>query len=234
MLWHVHRAQCPGHDVHILLFQKRFEPRNVRIAPALGIGRAKAADHIVSLPRAAMFGAELQAFQAADVTCPLFTTERPALDDPEPWWGRKRIHTQGRDICMLPARPRGWKRSEFWVAAIYDVAQEFRVHVFAGKSIARAEKVPANSLDATQPPPTCMRRRSRRFGWRLRHGCEMPQAVRDIAKRAVAACGYDFGAVDVLWTGRYPVVLEVNRAPGLDTATTSAYIAALERKVSAT
>lgn len=175
---------------------------------------------------------QLQAFQAAEVTCPSFTTERPLLDPPGTWWGRKRHHTQGRDICMLPARPRGWKRSEFWVRPV-TAEREFRVHIFAGKSIARAEKVPANSLDPTQPPPTCTLRRSRRFGWRLRHGCEMPVGVREAARKAVAACGYDFGAVDVLWTGATPVVLEVNRAPGLDNATASAYIAALERKVSA-
>lgn len=175
---------------------------------------------------------QLQAFRAADVSCPLFVTERPCPPEASEWWGRKRHHTQGRDICMLPARPRGWKRSEFWVYPV-TAEREFRVHIFSGKSIARAEKVPAAALNAAEPPPTCPLRRSRRFGWRLRHGCEMPQAVREAARAAVAACGYDFGAVDVLWTGATPVVLEVNRAPGLDNATASAYIAALERKVSA-
>ena len=212
----------------------------VRLADASEVLRTS--DFVLSwgVPAPGVFGGsvgldglqQLEAFKATGIPCPEFTTERPAPGDAASWWGRKRRHTQGRDICMLPVRPRGWRRSEFWVRPV-TTQREFRVHIFDGLSIARAEKVPANTLDATEAPPTCTLRRSRRFGWRLRHKCEMPDAVRDAAKRAVAACGYSFGAVDVLWVNEAPVVLEVNRAPGLDTVTASAYIRALEKKVTA-
>lgn len=94
-----------------------------------------------------------------------------------------------------------------------NITREFRVHIFKGMSIRTGVKVPR-----TTTPHAWIR--SYAGGWKLDYGAEqhkyVKQAIRDIAKRAVAALGLDFGAVDVGMVGNIPVVLEVNLAPGLD------------------
>lgn len=171
---------------------------------------------------------QLRAMQAANVRVPEFSLTRPA--DPRGWWGRRLIHTQGRDIRDPVRQPRGFRESEFWVRFILSET-EYRYHIFQGRSIARAQKVPGPTLDPTLPPVSRTDIRNRRTGWRLLHKCPSVQGLREVAKAAVAACGYHFGAVDILVTTDGPVVLEVNRAPGLDECTGMAYIRALERMV---
>lgn len=111
--------------------------------------------------------------------------------------------------------------------------KEFRVHVFEGKSIRVGRKAPRPG--ATVHPWI----RSYATGWDILYDTAAVQGMRsgwrEIAKRAVAALDYDFGAVDLAIeaeTNR-AVVLEVNSAPGLDTpATAQAYarhIAAVAR-----
>lgn len=52
-----------------------------------------------------------------------------------------------------------------------------------------------------------------------------PEGIEDLAARAVAACGLDFGAVDVLVDkNNNAVVCEVNSAPGVDGSTVDAYV----------
>lgn len=101
------------------------------------------------------------------------------------------------------------------------ISQEFRVHVFQGKSIRLAMKVPRT----VHPHPVF---RSWRTGWKFSYGTDAQQwaspPLRNLAKRAVKALGLDFGAVDV---GRQPdgvlFVLEVNTRPGLEGGTVEAY-----------
>lgn len=82
--------------------------------------------------------------------------------------------------------------------------------------------------------------RSRNNGWRLRHDVDPPAPLRDLAKRAVVACGYDFGAVDMLYIPpsdqqqEQGWVLEINRMPGLDDYTATAYARAFIREASRT
>jgi len=57
------------------------------------------------------------------------------------------------------------------------------------------------------------------------HDVEPTEEMRKIAKKAVAACGYDFGAVDMIVRRDGSVwVLEVNKAPGLDAYTAGKYM----------
>jgi hypothetical protein len=172
---------------------------------------------------------QLTRMQAAGVSVPEFSLVRPA--PPQGWWGRRLIHTRGLDIRDPVRQPRGFRESEFWVRVVPSES-EFRIHIFEGRSISRAQKVPGSTLDASLPPVRSQLVRNRRTGWRLRHQCTLLPGVREAAKAAVAALGYDFGAVDILVRpDGTPCVLEVNRAPGLDETTASAYITALERKV---
>jgi glutathione synthase/RimK-type ligase-like ATP-grasp enzyme len=73
-------------------------------------------------------------------------------------------------------------------------------------------------------------------GWKLDYGtlCQekIRQAIRDAARRAVDALGLDFGAVDVArLIGGETVVLEVNRAPGMEGMTLCIYAAKLRELI---
>src|SRR3546814_8348686 len=57
-------AERPRHDIDVIFLAHGFEPRDLLRAPSGRIAVEKAADHIVGLARAAMPGAEFQAFRA--------------------------------------------------------------------------------------------------------------------------------------------------------------------------
>jgi hypothetical protein len=167
---------------------------------------------------------QLTAMRDAGVKVPEFTTDiAQALQ----WvaegclvFGRRRQHTQGRDI--VGPRHRRWRRSEFWVKVVPQVTEEWRVHVFRGRSIARGLK------HQVEEPWRKMPVRNRKNGWHMRHDVEPSDELRNVAKAAVAAVGYDFGAVDLLVTeGGEVFALEVNKAPGLDDYTAAAYAKAI-------
>lgn len=144
-----------------------------------------------------------------------------------PVWGRINTHTRGRDI-VGQRHPR-WLRSDYWVV-FQPALQEWRIHSFLGKSIARGLKVQAG------PATRRLLVRSRSNGWRMRHDLDPPKGLRPLAAKAVAALGYDFGAVDILQLtepdakGRVRgMVLEVNSAPGLSNYTAQAYARAIRQ-----
>lgn len=144
-------------------------------------------------------------------------------------FGRKENHTQGRDICTVALRRR-FRESDYWTVCL-DVTEEWRIHVFKDKSIARGTK---HFVLGTESPRIHRRRRdlpirNRLFGYRMRHDIEPPSGLRRLAKQAVTAMGYDFGAVDIVCGPNGPHVLEVNKAPGLDNYTARAYARAIER-----
>lgn len=120
--------------------------------------------------------------------------------------GRSETHTQGRGFWLCNSMEdvkralKGTKRKkpathfvEFIVAP-----REYRVHIFDGKSIRISEKAHTGFHEYTTVKPM----------HEVGH-------VRKAAKKAVAALGLDFGAVDVLADDENCWVLEVNAAPGL-------------------
>lgn len=135
--------------------------------------------------------------------------------DPEsgytfPIVGRPDHHTKGRGfwLCrnerdlhraLLGTRK---KKAATHFMEFVEADHEYRVHVFKGKSIRISEKEffvdKDGKKDYTTIKPT----------GNIRH-------VRKAAKKAVAALGLDFGAVDILATEDDCWVLEVNAAPGL-------------------
>lgn len=149
---------------------------------------------------------------------------RRAVMDGDLVFGRTLIHTQGRDI--VGPRSRRWSRRAYWTRVVKDVAEEWRIHAFRGKVIARGLKV------QVEPPWRRMPVRNRANGWKMIHTAEPTQELRDVAVGAVKACGYDFGAVDILKDAAGALyVLEVNRAPGLDDYTLGRYVSAIGRCV---
>lgn len=135
--------------------------------------------------------------------------------------GRKIKHAKGKDIRVCKnARQVALavaKGREFFTP-IVDSDTEYRVWVYRKRVLAVYEK------RLTEPENNTKFGRNRANGWTF-HALgtdDIPESVRDVSKRAVAALGLDFGAVDVLgkWedeqhTDVHATVLEVNSAPGV-------------------
>lgn len=149
-------------------------------------------------------------------------------------FGREDWHTKGLDIRVpYPATENGlsrvWRGSRWWSKVIEPPFDEWRLHVVRGRCIARGMKV------QRMENPTGLEIRNLRAGWRFDHTVELPNGLRPVAKAAVEACGYDFGGVDLI--RKTPddggqavvVVLEVNKAVGVDNYTASKYIDAFTR-----
>lgn len=151
--------------------------------------------------------------------------EPEGVGDVEIWLGRKLHHTQGKDI-LLPDN-KFWRIRDYWTKFIPST-EEWRIHIFDGKSIARGKKVLA---DTTQVPNTPINIRNRGRNWLMVHAPNPPRGMRELARRAVAAVGETYGAVDILvGTDRKFYVLEVNCAPAMDEYTLAAYVKAIRKR----
>lgn len=141
---------------------------------------------------------------------------RPPLAE---WVGRMNAHIGGDDLLNPPARPDFYVKKE-------NLVNEYRVHSFRGQSIRAGVKVHREEV----PNPHGWVR-SWDGGWRISYADgAVRQAQRDIAHRAVAALGLDFGAVDIGERADHTLmVLEVNRAPGAEGGTPMKYAEAISR-----
>ncbi len=128
--------------------------------------------------------------------------------------GRLFSHRSGRDLLRPSLRP------DFWVEYI-QCDKEFRVHVFKGRAVASALKVPGEGAHSWVRTGT--------GGWKFSYRIAVLERQSELgyaqheAIKAVEALGYDFGAVDVGVQGSRPVVFEVNSAPALDPYPLSVY-----------
>jgi hypothetical protein len=156
-------------------------------------------------------------------------------------YARDNEHTQGKDILCAyqdqrSVRPVVWKylqcgrstpqniadfrAKDFWTKWVPSL-REWRFHILRSNgeytSIGRALKVWEGDRRGEPPGnnPTSPCVRSRRLGWVMAHNVDPPEGLRTLAKRAVAACSYDLGAVDILETPQGGVVLEVNSRPAI-------------------
>lgn len=103
---------------------------------------------------------------------------------------------------------------------------EYRVHVANGTVVDVQRKIRDPDRE-----PTTWKVRSHANGFIFaRNGVEISGSVSDLAVAATAACGLDFGAVDIIVdkTGT-AYVLEINTAPGLEGQTIKSYIEALKK-----
>jgi hypothetical protein len=144
-------------------------------------------------------------------TIEVSTASRPG------WLGRSASHVGGNDLLKPPRQPDYWVKKEEFV-------KEFRVHSFHGRSIRSGIK--KHRADFEKPHEWI---RSWDAGWRVGYdGKSVKQKHRDLAHQAIDALGLEFGAVDI---GQRKdgslVVLEVNRAPGIEGGTIGAYADAL-------
>lgn len=190
---------------------------------------------------------QLTSFRAAGLATPDFTTNRK---EAEQWveaghivFGRKLIHTRGNDICIpkrnrtgAPLHQGRWWHSEWWSKYI-PPTEEWRVHVFDDKSIARGKKVHTGESWRKAPVQNIGN------GWTFDFTHDPPRGLRKTAKAACEALGYPYGAVDILQVDpTAPVgqksqqsvfyVLEVNRIPALTCPyTQTAWVEAIRRHV---
>lgn len=105
--------------------------------------------------------------------------------------------------------------------------QEYRIHVMRGEVVdvqrkARNKEIPDEQVN--------WKIRNHHNGFIFARGedavGDVPADVLEQAKRAVEACGLDFGAVDVIFNDKRQeaYVLEVNTAPGITGATLEGYV----------
>jgi hypothetical protein len=160
--------------------------------------------------------ARLQAALAAPV---------PAAQPAEQWLPRMNDHVGGNDLLNMPARGRADFFSKF-----EEIVEEYRVHSFDGRSIRAGRKIPRTAEQGfTGTPHPWIR--SYEGGWWISYdNFESTPSMRELARAACEALHFDFGAVDI---GRKAngdlLVLEVNRAPGLEGNTVNHYAEAINR-----
>lgn len=169
---------------------------------------------------------ELRLLTEAGVRTVQFATTKPLELG---WLGRTINHQEGRDF-LQPIRPDYWTKKE-------DFVKEFRVHSFLGRSIRAGVKIIREGFREARmdggkvglPSVAHPWVRSYDSGWRISYdGVSVKQKHRDLAHQATKAMGLDFAAVDLgeLADGTV-IVLEINRAPGLEGKTIPIYANAI-------
>lgn len=152
----------------------------------------------------------------ADLTVKVNLPDPPAAT----WIARTNDHIGGNDLLRGVQRPDYWSKKE-------DIRSEIRIHSFAGKSIRAGVKKVGGPHAANAHQWV----RSYDGGWIIDYaGFSAQQAQRDLAASAVAALGLQFGAVDIgVLADGTSMVLEVNRAPGIEGNSTEAYVKAIQK-----
>lgn len=149
------------------------------------------------------------------------------------WIPRRRHHQEALDFTNPP------ECGDFWTEPTY-TDNEFRVHVIHGSAFRIQHKYLQNGVHPLVKYGVPIRNHS--LGWTFNPNPDFPRAVlelvRDAARAAVRALGYDMGAVDVgfIWPDAFgrasgeagkPVVFEINTRPSMDEYTRTAYVQAL-------
>lgn len=157
----------------------------------------------------------LELFKRAGLPVPMASINPNDLQ--YPMLGRRFFHSQGKDIVAFKSRneyfsifPHKYTSECDYYVQFIPVQHEYRVHVVCGEVVNIAVKV------GGEKDVYC---RNLKTGWTMKDSVGWMKKIpnlKEIAKKAVACLGLDFGAVDVLLgkDGK-PYVLEVNTAPGL-------------------
>jgi hypothetical protein len=136
------------------------------------------------------------------------------------WLPRTFNHLGGHDLMNPPAHPDYYSKKE-------NIIEEYRVHIFNGKSIRAGVKKHRDGVEGHEWI------RSYDSGYNTCYNdFHSEKSMRALAVKAVEALGLQFGAVDLGKTvdGRL-LVLEVNRAPGMEGGTVTSYVNAIQQWV---
>ena len=130
--------------------------------------------------------------------------------------GRKIQHTKGKDITVAIE---SWQaetllrsgKADFFTPYVPSI-KEYRVWVYRNRHLGTYEKVLTRPEDFKK----IGRNYANGFDFSHRESENVPETLKDVAKRAILALNLDFGAVDILETPEHQfIVLEVNSAPGV-------------------
>lgn len=184
---------------------------------------------------------ELVRLRDSNINCPVVERWNVSRSGaiPSGYLGRSLYHSGGADFNLSRAD----HRIDYLTGKL-DLVEEYRIHIFDGKSIRAGLKQVRDGFTRLEDELDYHARkrggeaniahpwvRSFDHGWRINYDNFKSKAEqRDIARRAVAALGLTFGAVDV---GRDSTntyyILEVNRSPGADPPTIESYARAIRR-----
>jgi glutathione synthase/RimK-type ligase-like ATP-grasp enzyme len=174
----------------------------------------------------------LQLLAKAEVSCPVFFTDRvkaatAADTDMHTVVARTTLFGHSGQGIVIVEPGEG---SRLPYAPLYTLyfkkKREFRVHVFGGNIIDFQEKKKRSNVE-----PVDWRVRNYDSGFVFcREGVELPEVVAEQSIKAVLALGLDFGAVDVGYNEQLAqaCVFEVNTACGLEGSTVRAYAEAVK------
>lgn len=168
-------------------------------------------------------------FQQAGVSCPKFTTSQEAVKDlGKVVFARTLVNsTNGRGIVEIDTG----SGEPFVVAPLYTEyipkKAEYRFHVFGDKVIDVQQKRKAKDFNEDERN-TRIRNLNNGYVY-CRNDVNPPDGAADLAVRAVASLGYEYGAVDLIYNEKRNqcYVLEVNSRPGLMGTTLERYAEAL-------
>lgn len=172
---------------------------------------------------------QLQRFKENNVSCPNFTIRREDVAElgSKTVFARRLINsTNGRGIVEFSPSDGG----DIPVAPLYTAyipkKREYRFHVFGESVIDVQQKRKKRGFESTRD--TRIRNVNNGYVY-CRDGINPPNGAADLAIRAVAACGYEYGAVDLIYNEKRDqcYVLEVNSRPGLMGTTLEKYAEAL-------
>lgn len=172
---------------------------------------------------------QFERFTQHGVSCPAWTTDRNKVRelDSRTVFARTLVNsTGGKGIVEIDLDTAQQIVAAPLYTAYIPKKAEFRFHVFNGQVIDVQQK--KKKRDFGDDRDTRVRNLHNGYVY-CRDGVAPPAGAADLAVRAVAALGYLYGAVDLVYNERrnQSYVLEVNSRPGLMGTTVERYVAAL-------
>lgn len=170
---------------------------------------------------------QFRRFTDAGVSCPAWTTDVNGINglDAKTVFARTLVNsTNGRGIVEFEVGAGEPPRAPLYTAYIPKKA-EYRFHVFGGSVIDTQQKRKKRDVEERN---TRIRNVNNGYVY-CRDNVQPPVGAADLAVRAVAALGYQYGAVDIIYNEKRNqcYVLEVNSRPGLMGTTLENYANAM-------
>ncbi len=175
---------------------------------------------------------QFNAFNQAGVSCPKHATTSNGAKElgVKTLFARTLIaSTGGRGIIEFDSDSENYPRAPLYTEYIPKKA-EYRIHVFGGKVIDRQQKKKKRGFEEDRN--TRVRNLGNGYVY-TRDAIVLPENIETLATKAVEACGYSYGAVDIIYNEKRNqcFVLEVNSRPGLMGTTLENYINAIKEQV---
>jgi len=171
---------------------------------------------------------QFKRFSANKISCPNFTTDCSKARE----LGSRTIFarclvnsTNGRGIVEFNSTDDRVPYAPLYTEYVPKKA-EYRVHVFHGEVIDIQQKRKKRGFEEERN--TRVRNVDNGYVY-CRDGINPPDGITDLAVSAVNACGYEYGAVDIIYNEKRNqcYVLEVNSRPGLMGTTLDKYTEAI-------